>query len=206
MRKEEDKDIVNELLKFVFSLTSSDEEEENVDDTEFLNMLEEFRLDNPFASDSEETSFELNSEDVNNLFGSPDDYPTAKEVEDKLMQSIISDDKNPFSGLMQSTLDGIKHHEEQKEMVDHPDHYNQGPIETIEKFILFNIDNPDKIKGALEFNLLKYTDRVGHKHATPEGIKEDNSKTNFYYDLYELLFPESTENIDLYRIWKNSKK
>lgn len=93
-----------------------------------------------------------------------------------------------------------------KEMVNHPAHYNQSPIETMEKFILMNHDNPDKIKGALEFNIIKYTDRVGHKNSTREGIKEDNSKTKFYYELYELLFPESVSFIELYRVWKKSKK
>lgn len=92
-----------------------------------------------------------------------------------------------------------------KEMVNHPDHYNQTEIETMEKFILINHDRPDKIKGALEFNIIKYSDRVGKKDPTPEGIKEDNDKIKFYMDVYELMFPEALEDIKRYKVWKDSK-
>lgn len=178
--KKEAEDLINLIFSALFSETELDNSE---------NLLDTLFLDQSMLDD---------------VFRKKDEYPTAKDIEEQ--HSKISN-SNPYKDIMNSSIKGIRQHEKtKKDMVDHPDHYNQGPIETMEKFMLINHNNPDKIKGALEFNIIKYTDRVGHKDATPEGVKEDNSKTEFYYDLYNLLFPESTRFIDLYRVWKESKK
>lgn len=146
----------------------------------------------------------MSSDDIEKAFTKKEDYPTHEELED--IFSKMSE-QSFFKRLADGGMEGIRHHEKEKlkEMVDHPDHYNQTEIETIEKFILINNDRPDKIKGALEFNIIKYSDRVGKKDSSPEGIKEDNAKINFYLDVYKLLFPEDLDGIELYRAWKNSK-
>ena len=88
--------------------------------------------------------------------------------------------------------------DETKEMVEHPDHYNQTPVETIEKFFLMTDGNEDMVKGALLFNILKYTDRAGHKG----DIEVDNKKAEFYLELLNHLFPVDYKNYSRYQSFK----
>ena len=90
---------------------------------------------------------------------------------------------------------------QKKEAVNHPEHYNKGILETMEKFILFFHDNPDMIKGALLFNVLKYTDRAEHKGKK----EEDEKKAMFYLDVFETLFEEEAQLYNLYRIFKGKE-
>ena len=85
--------------------------------------------------------------------------------------------------------------------VEHPDHYNRTPVETMEKFFLMTDGNEYMIKGALLFNILKYTDRAGHKG----DIEVDNKKAKFYLDLLEHLFPHDFEHYRVYQSFKKSK-
>ena len=84
------------------------------------------------------------------------------------------------------------------EHVNHPNHYNDNEIETFEMFLLFYHNQPEKIQGALIFNIFKYRDRLGKK-ASPE----DEGKMKWYLDKFELLFPDEYE---LYNIYHSSKK
>ena len=84
------------------------------------------------------------------------------------------------------------------EHVNHPSHYNDNEIETFEMFLLFYHNQPEKIQGALIFNIFKYRDRLGKK-ASPE----DEGKMKWYLDKFELLFPDEYE---LYNIYHSSKK
>ena len=47
------------------------------------------------------------------------------------------------------------------EQVNHPDHYNQGGIECIDA--IEAALTPEEFKGALKFQTMKYTWRMGHK-------------------------------------------
>lgn len=87
---------------------------------------------------------------------------------------------------------------EEKDMVNHPEHYNKGMLETLEKFMLFFHATPDMIKGALLFNVLRYTDRAEHKW----NKEEDESKAKFYLDVFETLFEEEARYYNLYRTFK----
>lgn len=89
----------------------------------------------------------------------------------------------------------------QKEAVHHPDHYNKGLMETMEKFLLMFHDRPDFVKGALLFNIMKYTDRAPFKGKE----KEDNDKGGFYLDVFETLFEEDAWMLNLYRVGKQNK-
>lgn len=88
--------------------------------------------------------------------------------------------------------------ENKKEMVDHPDHYNMSEIETFEMFLLQNAGRPQKVMGALEFNIQKYRDRANYKNG-----KEDTKKMLWYLDKFILLFPEEA---NLYRIYHVNKR
>lgn len=88
--------------------------------------------------------------------------------------------------------------DETKEMVEHPDHYNQTPVETIEEFFLATAGNDDMVKGALLYNIIKYTSRAGHKGSA----EEDNSKTKFFLDLTKHLFPDDYKNYRKYQSFK----
>ena len=78
-------------------------------------------------------------------------------------------------------------------IVNHPSHYNDTSIETMEMFLLFFHNQPDMIKGALLFNIFKYRDRAGKKNSPG-----DIEKMNWYLDKFELLFPEDFELYDIY--------
>ena len=88
-----------------------------------------------------------------------------------------------------------------EDAVNHPSHYNQGMLETMEKFFLMFHNNDDMIKGALLFNVLKYTDRAGHK----DDKEQDENKAKFYLDQLELLYPDDIEKFMFYRDAKDLK-
>ena len=102
-----------------------------------------------------------------------------------------------LSPITNASIDTSK----KKEAVNHPEHYNKGILETMEKFVLFFHDNPDMIKGALLFNVLKYTDRAEHKGKK----EEDEKKAMFYLDVFETLFEEEAQLYKLYRIFKGKE-
>lgn len=85
--------------------------------------------------------------------------------------------------------------------VNHPNHYNQTFLETMEKFLLMFHDNDDMIKGALLFNVLKYTDRAGHK----DDKEQDEAKAKFYLDQLEMLYPDDVQHFIFYRDLKAQK-
>lgn len=88
---------------------------------------------------------------------------------------------------------------EAKEMVNHPDHYNMSEIETFEMFLIQNADRPQKILGALEFNIQKYRDRAQFKNGD-----EDRRKMMWYLDKFILLFPEEANLYQIYHLNKET--
>lgn len=109
--------------------------------------------------------------------------------------------KQTPTSQLSPTTNGSIDTSQKKEAVNHPEHYNKGILETMEKFILFFHDNPDMIKGALLFNVLKYTDRAEHKGKR----EEDEKKAMFYLDVFETLFEEEAQLYNLYRIFKGKE-
>lgn len=61
----------------------------------------------------------------------------------------------------------------EKDMVNHPDHYTVGGIETID-FIEAKL-SPEAFKGYLTGNILKYITRYNHKNGV-----EDLKKAQWY--------------------------
>lgn len=218
MSKDKNKEEFEDLLDMILFSMLAGKFQEEMTGEKFEDSLEDW--DDVFPGYSEDYAYDkdgddedgdlidtlyMSSDDIEKAFNKKEDYPTHEEIEDVFNK--ISEESF-FSKLAEGGMKGIRHHEQEKsnnEMVNHPDHYNKTEIETMEKFILINHDRPDKIKGALEFNIIKYSDRVGEKDPTPEGIKQDNAKINFYLEVYELLFPEALEDINRYKVWKDSK-
>ena len=66
--------------------------------------------------------------------------------------------------------------EEDSDMVNHPDHYNKGGIETIDLIKMALSD--DEFKGYLKGNVLKYKLRAPYKGKE----SEDHDKAKVYYD------------------------
>lgn len=91
--------------------------------------------------------------------------------------------------------------EENSSMVNHPSHYNQGVMETMEKFIMYFSGNPDYIKGAFLYNIMKYSDRSLFK----DQQEADNGKIKFFRDLFIELFPEEASMHQKYIGWKKNK-
>ena len=87
------------------------------------------------------------------------------------------------------------------EMVNHPAHYNDTEIETMEMFLLLYHDRPEVIKGALLFNIFKYRDRQGKKESNT--LEQDTNKMNWYLDKLVSLFPE---DVSLYQIYHTMKE
>lgn len=128
----------------------------------------------------------------------------SKSKEDVEEYSADTTDPSFYQNLTDSAQAGIDLHEERKtikEKVDHPDHYNNTAIETMEKILLIFAGQPERIKGALLYNIIKYTDRAGLKGTK----KEDEEKTEFFYTMYKKLFPEDMREIETYRDWRDSK-
>ena len=62
------------------------------------------------------------------------------------------------------------------DLVNHPSHYNQGEIETLE--IIKMSLTPEEYKGFLKGNVLKYRERAQFKGKADE----DYAKAKFYFD------------------------
>ena len=65
--------------------------------------------------------------------------------------------------------------QEQKEMVNHPNHYAAGGIEPIE-YMKYKM-TPEQFEGFLLGNIIKYTSRYQHKNGL-----EDLKKARWYLD------------------------
>ena len=67
------------------------------------------------------------------------------------------------------------------DLVNKPDHYNVGGIETID--IIKSMLTVEEYKGYLKGNLLKYRERAEHKG----NAEQDYAKAKKYYDWLEEL-------------------
>ena len=65
-----------------------------------------------------------------------------------------------------------------REMVNHPDHYNQGTMEVIDIIEHACSHISDSYRGGLVFNVIKYLLRCEHK----DDAKEDLNKAKWYLD------------------------
>lgn len=147
---------------------------------------------------------------TNKLFGKEENKKELEELlNDEEFLNLINSRRiqvkknEPLSNFYEPFVSVDKHEAiyNKKEMVNHPDHYNQGLLETMERFLLHYSDKPDYIKGALIFNIDKYLDRSPFKGKK----EEDEKKAQFYLEVFELLFPDEFEMIQLYRNYKESK-
>ena len=68
--------------------------------------------------------------------------------------------------------------EENKEMVNHPSHYNQGDIECIDAMIAAK--GIEKVKAFCECSVFKYDWRLGQKDAEEQEV----GKMKWYLDKY----------------------
>ena len=75
------------------------------------------------------------------------------------------------------------------EMVDNPEHYNQGSLETIE-VIEASLGGPtsDKVKGYLTGNVIKYLSRCDYKGK----LLEDLKKAQWYLNRLVTNFEDNT--------------
>lgn len=85
--------------------------------------------------------------------------------------------------------------------VNNPSHYNTTPLDTLEVFIMMNEDRPERIMGALEFNIMKYKDRAGKKEG--EVDEKDIKKMMWYQNKYEVLFGSENSLKNKYTADKN---
>ena len=70
---------------------------------------------------------------------------------------------------------------EEEDLVNHPDHYNQGGIETLD--IIKMSLTKEEYKGYLKGNILKYRERAQFKG----NAEQDYAKARFYFDELEGL-------------------
>lgn len=118
---------------------------------------------------------------------------------EEVLERLKTQDRNE---LMTDIFDlELKDLEEKSDTVNHPSHYNQGVMETMEKFIMCFSGNPDYIKGAFLYNIMKYSDRSLFK----DQQEEDNGKIKFFRDLFIELFPEEASMHQKYMGWKKNK-
>jgi len=95
--------------------------------------------------------------------------------------------EKPVEGPIEDPIEEVKR--QLLAAVNNPSHYNDSEIETFELFLLMNASLPERIIGALNFNILKYRDRVklkGHQ-------AEDTQKMMWYLSKMTLLFPEEAK-------------
>ena len=62
------------------------------------------------------------------------------------------------------------------DLVNHPSHYNQGGIETLDLIKLYL--TPEEYEGYLKGNIIKYRERAQFKG----NAEQDYAKAKFYYD------------------------
>ena len=75
------------------------------------------------------------------------------------------------------------------DMVNHPPHYTQGGMETID--IMEAKSTPEEFKGHLKLTALKYLTRAGHK----ESELQDAKKTQWYVNRWVKTLEKETGNI-----------
>lgn len=177
------------------------EKSEEFVDEETSEVLQKFFEDNPIDLESlekenrEKRMEDLLSEafDTSKVMGVTY-YPETEEY------SFMLEEGEAFlpKKLKEPKEDNREKEESINKEVVHPDHYNRTSVETMEKFFLMTDGNEDLVKGALLFNILKYTDRAGHKG----DIEVDNKKAEFYLDLLNHLFPH---DFDFYRNYRSFK-
>ena len=74
---------------------------------------------------------------------------------------------------------GIMHDRKLEDLVNHPSHYNQGGIETLD--IIKMSLTKEEYKGYLKGNVLKYRERAQFKG----NAEQDYAKAKFYFDELE---------------------
>lgn len=143
---------------------------------------------------TEDNSYTFKLGEIDNL-----DTNHSKVLAEEIAEEL-SDTRGTYQEVEKFRPKKLK--DESNEQVNHPDHYNKTPVETLEQFFLMTSGNDDMVKGALLFNIMKYTSRAGHK-----GDKEtDNEKTEFYLDLLKHLYPGEYMNYRKYQSFKKRNK
>lgn len=87
----------------------------------------------------------------------------------------------PFSSEGSTDYPNDKDMEQKKEMVNHPDHYNQGEIECIDAMI--SAYGKDVVMAFCKCSAFKYQWRMGHKDDESQEI----GKIEWYLNKYKEL-------------------
>ena len=77
------------------------------------------------------------------------------------------------------------------DMVNHPPHYTQGGMETID--IMEAKSTPEEFKGHLKLTALKYLTRAGHK----ESELQDAKKTQWYVNRWVKTLEKETVKFEV---------
>lgn len=94
----------------------------------------------------------------------------------------ISEVATPFDNVEWSDdepteiINMMTNHTQAGDPVNHPSHYNQGGIETLDLIRLYL--TPEEYKGYLKGNIIKYRERSQFKG----NAEQDYAKAKFYYD------------------------
>ena len=87
------------------------------------------------------------------------------------------------------------------DMVNHPPHYTQGGLETID--IMEAKSTPEEFKGHLKLTAMKYLTRAGHK----ESELQDAKKTQWYVNRWvKTIEKEAVKSSDYDELLKNWHK
>lgn len=78
--------------------------------------------------------------------------------------------------IMNAKAHGYDEVPEQADMVNHPNHYKQGGLETID--IMQALLPHEQFIGYLKGNIIKYRERAEHKG----NAEQDYAKAKWYYD------------------------
>ena len=79
----------------------------------------------------------------------------------------------------------------EQDMVNHPPHYTQGGMETID--IMEAKSTPEEFKGHLKLTALKYLTRAGHK----ESELQDAKKTQWYVNRWVKTLEKETVKFEV---------
>lgn len=177
----EDEDIFGEYDEDNFIDDLFFEEDESPVKSEVL-YLDEDKIDEIFKKKPEEDEEDIVFDSLEGLM----EHLNTMDLDDRGFK---------FELKNETESEEPKERTKESSAVNHPNHYNQTFLETMEKFLLIYADKPDYIKGAMLFNIIKYTDRAGHK----DDKKQDEKKAEFYLNVLKNLFPKDVEFYNKYR-------
>ena len=85
--------------------------------------------------------------------------------------------------------------EQQKEMVNHPNHYNDFDVEVID--MMLKIWGYEEVMSFCKLNAFKYRMRAGLKNDAHEDLKKAEWYITKYHDLFHILLVDDTVNDEI---------